>query len=387
MPEALKDQLRAKALEEGFVGFGVCRPDSVPQLPERLQTYVDKGRHGQMGWMAERMAWRSDPSDLWPEAKSVVMLAEPYTPQHDPLEVLQQADRGAISVYAQNRDYHDIVKKRLKRVGRWLVDQADCEIKVFVDTAPVMEKPLAAAAGLAIAALSLGANAQSLLTGEDELRQKQAQQFQAMFDQPEDLELMFAYALTSIQLKDFEAAISTLDRMLIFNPALVRVRLELAASYFRIGSYPVARHYFTQVIDNPDANDALKGRAKEFLDFLRQIDRKTPKEQDLHLILDNSSTHKTPEVKAWLEKHPRFKLHFTPTSASWLNAVEGWFGQLERRALYRGIFTSVGELKKAIRRFIQTHNEKLAKPFRWHKSAESIMTSVARAKLSVIDNK
>ncbi|MDF0752766.1 IS630 family transposase [Marinobacter sp. 71-i] len=128
-------------------------------------------------------------------------------------------------------------------------------------------------------------------------------------------------------------------------------------------------------------------RAKEFLDFLRQIDRETPKEQDLHLILDNSSTHKTPEVKAWLEKHPRFKLHFTPTSASWLNAVEGWFGQLERRALYRGIFTSVGELKTVIRRFIKTHNEKLAKPFRWHKSAESIMTSVARAKLSVIDNK
>ena len=128
-------------------------------------------------------------------------------------------------------------------------------------------------------------------------------------------------------------------------------------------------------------------RAKEFLDFLRQIDRETPKEQDLHLILDNSSTHKTPEVKVWLEKHPRFKLHFTPTSASWLNAVEGWFGQLERRALYRGIFTSVGELKTAIRRFIKTHNEKLAKPFRWHKSAESIMTSVARAKLSVIDDK
>ncbi len=128
-------------------------------------------------------------------------------------------------------------------------------------------------------------------------------------------------------------------------------------------------------------------RAKEFLDFLRQIDRETPNEQDLHLILDNSSTHKTPKVKAWLEQHPRFKLHFTPTSASWLNAVEGWFGQLERRALYRGIFTSVDELKTAIRRYIKTHNEKLAKPFRWHKSAESIMTSVARAKLSVIDNK
>jgi len=87
------------------------------------------------------------------------------------------------------------------------------------------------------------------------------------------------------------------------------------------------------------------------------------------------------------EKHPRFKLHFTPTSDSWQNAVEGWFGQLERRALHRGTFTSVGELKTAVRRFIKVHNEKLAKPFRWHNSAESIMTSVARAKLRVIDNK
>jgi len=103
--------------------------------------------------------------------------------------------------------------------------------------------------------------------------------------------------------------------------------------------------------------------------------------------LGNSSTHKTPGVKAWLEKHPRFKLHFAPTSVSWLNDVEGWFGQLERRALYRSIFTSVDELKKAIRRYIKVHNEKLAKPFRWHKSAESIMTSVTRTKLSVIDNK
>lgn len=144
----LKENLRVKALEEGFAGFGVCRPDAVPQLPDRLQTFVDEGRHGQMGWMAERMAWRSDPSALWPEAKSVVMLAEPYTTEHDPLAVLEQKDRGAISIYAQNRDYHDIVKKRLKRVGRWLVEEAECKIKVFVDTAPVMEKPLAAAAGL-----------------------------------------------------------------------------------------------------------------------------------------------------------------------------------------------------------------------------------------------
>lgn len=124
-------------------------------------------------------------------------------------------------------------------------------------------------------------------------------------------------------------------------------------------------------------------RAKEFLDFLKQIDRATPAGLDLHLILDNSSTHKTPAVRAWLDEHPRFKLHFTPTSASWLNAVEGWFAQLERRALYRGVFTSVAELKKAIRHFIETHNQLTAKPFRWTKSAESILNSVTHAKMNV----
>ena len=116
---------------------------------ERLVAFVDAGYHGQMGWMAERMNWRGDPASLWPEAKSVIMLAEPYTPEHDPLAVLEQKDRAAISVYAQGRDYHDVVKKRLKRVGRWLIEQEpDAQIKVFVDTAPVMEKPLAQAAGL-----------------------------------------------------------------------------------------------------------------------------------------------------------------------------------------------------------------------------------------------
>ena len=144
----LKARLRTKAIEEGFAEFGVCRPDAVPELAGRLAAFVEAGRHGQMGWMAERMGWRGDPSALWSEAKSVVMLAEPYTPAHDPLAVLEQRHAAAISVYAQGRDYHDIVKKRLKRVGRWLVDEAGCEIKVFVDTAPVMEKPLAAAAGL-----------------------------------------------------------------------------------------------------------------------------------------------------------------------------------------------------------------------------------------------
>lgn len=129
--------------------MGVCRPNSVPELADRLATFVEDGAHGQMGWMAERMNWRGAPDALWPEAKSVIMLAEPYTQDHDPRDVLQMPDRGAISIYAQNRDYHDIVKKRLKRVGRWLIEQdPTAQIKVFVDTAPVMEKPLAASAGL-----------------------------------------------------------------------------------------------------------------------------------------------------------------------------------------------------------------------------------------------
>jgi epoxyqueuosine reductase len=114
------------------------------------------GHHGQMAWMAERMHWRGDPTALWPEARSVIMLAEAYTPDEDPLANLDRPEVATISVYARNRDYHDLVKKRLKRVGRWLLDAAQRkrtlnrrpQIKVFVDTAPVMEKPLAAAAGL-----------------------------------------------------------------------------------------------------------------------------------------------------------------------------------------------------------------------------------------------
>lgn len=145
----LKARLVAQASAEGFAACGVCRPDALPELPGRLAAFVGAGRHGQMRWMEERMGWRGDPAALWPEARSVVMLAEPYTPAHDPLEVLARRDRAAISVYAQNRDYHDVVKKRLKRLGRWLLEQAPGEeIKVFVDTAPVMEKPLGQAAGL-----------------------------------------------------------------------------------------------------------------------------------------------------------------------------------------------------------------------------------------------
>lgn len=120
--------------------------------------------------------------------------------------------------------------------------------------------------------------------------------------------------------------------------------------------------------------------AKDFLEFLEQIEKATPSGLDLHLILDNSSTHKTAEVKEFLAEHPRFHLHFTPTSASWLNAVENWFSQLERRSLYRGVFTSVGALRQELRRYIQAHNKHSAKPFVWTKSAEAILESVNRVR-------
>jgi epoxyqueuosine reductase len=145
----LRRRLIDQSNAQGFAKLGICAPDAVPQAAERLGAFVGSGQHGQMGWMAERMAWRGNPAALWPEAKSVIMLAELYTPDHDPLAVLERRDRAAISVYSGGKDYHDLVKRRLKRLGRWLIDQAPGEaIKVFVDTAPVMEKPLAQAAGL-----------------------------------------------------------------------------------------------------------------------------------------------------------------------------------------------------------------------------------------------
>jgi epoxyqueuosine reductase len=144
----LKARIVARAEAEGFARAGVTRPDAAPEVAERLAAFLAEGRHGQMTWMAERSAWRGDPAALWPEARSVVMLAEPYTPEDDPLEVLGRPDRGGISVYARNRDYHDLVKKRLKRVARWMVAETGCAVKVFVDTAPVPEKALGEAAGL-----------------------------------------------------------------------------------------------------------------------------------------------------------------------------------------------------------------------------------------------
>ncbi len=148
--DRLKARLVAQAHAEGFDLARICRPGDVPRVPDRLAAFLDAGHHGQMKWLAERSHWRGNPAALWPEARSVIMLGESYTPEHDPMEVLNHSDIGAISVYAQNRDYHDLVKKRLKRLARWLiaVTSVKTEVKVFVDTAPVPEKPLGEAAGL-----------------------------------------------------------------------------------------------------------------------------------------------------------------------------------------------------------------------------------------------
>lgn len=148
MEKSLKDRLVTQALAEGFVACRICKPWDVPEVPERLSAFIDAGYQGQMGWMADRTSWRGNPAALWPEARSVIMLAESYAPTHDPLKVLEHPDKAAVSVYAQGRDYHHIVKKRLKRLARWLIAQETCEVKVFVDTAPVPEKALAQAAGL-----------------------------------------------------------------------------------------------------------------------------------------------------------------------------------------------------------------------------------------------
>jgi epoxyqueuosine reductase len=126
----------------------VARPDAIPQAGERLREFLADGAHGDMAWMAENVDRRGDPRTLWPELRTIVMLGVNYAPGDDPLAILHQRSRGAISVYAQGDDYHDVIKPRLKHLGRWLIDRAGGDIKVFVDTAPVMEKPLAAAAGL-----------------------------------------------------------------------------------------------------------------------------------------------------------------------------------------------------------------------------------------------
>jgi epoxyqueuosine reductase len=145
---ALKARLNEVARTQGFDVMGVARPDAIPRAGERLRAFLATGAHGDMAWLEAKAERRADPSALWPEVRSIVMLGINYGPDEDVLAILRERSRGAISVYARGDDYHDLIKTRLKALGRWLIENAGGDIKVFVDTAPVMEKPLAAAAGL-----------------------------------------------------------------------------------------------------------------------------------------------------------------------------------------------------------------------------------------------
>jgi len=138
--------VKAEAARLGFVACGITHADH--DFGPRLRAWLAAGSHGQMGWMEDRADQRAGPQALWPEARSVIMLGMSYAPTVDPLALADVQDRGRISVYAQGQDYHDVVKKALKALARWMVEQAPNDLKVFVDTAPVMEKPLAGQAGL-----------------------------------------------------------------------------------------------------------------------------------------------------------------------------------------------------------------------------------------------
>lgn len=138
--------IKAEAKRLGFSACGITHARH--DFSDRLRAWLALGAHGDMAWMEERADSRAGPQALWPEAQSAIMLGMSYAPAHDPLALAEVKDRGRISVYAQGQDYHDIVKKALKALARWMVEQSPCALKVFVDTAPVMEKPLAGAAGL-----------------------------------------------------------------------------------------------------------------------------------------------------------------------------------------------------------------------------------------------
>ena len=144
--KSLKIALRAEAERLGFVAFGVTSADA--DYAAELSEWLESGAAGEMDWMAARADQRASPRTLWNDARSVIALGMSYAPATDPLALAEARSRGRISVYAQGKDYHDIVKKALKALARWLVAETGAEVKVFVDTAPVMEKPLASAAGL-----------------------------------------------------------------------------------------------------------------------------------------------------------------------------------------------------------------------------------------------
>lgn len=147
-PQTLEQGLKAEAARLGFAACRIAPADAAPRTGERLRQWLNAGHHGDMLWMEDRAEQRGSPKGLWPEVRSVIMLGMSYAPGRDPLALADVTDRARFSVYAQGKDYHDVVKKALKGLARWLVEQQPTALKVFVDTAPVMEKPLAQGAGL-----------------------------------------------------------------------------------------------------------------------------------------------------------------------------------------------------------------------------------------------
>ena len=144
----LKAALAHEASALGFDSIGVTDPEAIAQAGKYFREFLEVGAHGDMDWLAASPERRTDPRVLWPGVRSVIMLGVNYGPDENPLQILEKRTRGAISVYAQGDDYHDLIKKRLKALARWLVAASGDDVKVFVDTAAVMEKPLAQAAGL-----------------------------------------------------------------------------------------------------------------------------------------------------------------------------------------------------------------------------------------------
>src|SRR5436190_3032021 len=144
----LEERLRCKAREEGFASLRITDPATAAKAGERLKEFLSLRREGDMGWLRETAARRADPIVLWPQARSAIMLAMSYAPEIDPMQRLNAKDTGVISGYALGRDYHDVIKGKLKNLAQWLARETEQDVKVFVDTAPLMEKPLAEAAGL-----------------------------------------------------------------------------------------------------------------------------------------------------------------------------------------------------------------------------------------------
>ena len=148
MPTSISERLRAKATQEGFSGMRITSAAAIPELSERLRHFIARDYHGDMDWLATTAARRENPKALWPEARSAVMFAMDYGQGIDAMQRLNAKSQGVISTYALNRDYHELIKGKLKKIATWFAREAPAEVKVFVDTAPLMEKPMAQRSGL-----------------------------------------------------------------------------------------------------------------------------------------------------------------------------------------------------------------------------------------------